>query len=130
MEFIAGQRQGERDAFKKVDRKALPNDIQVKTAEVLGPLLLTVREAAALIGVSRATFWKLHSQGRVPLPLRLGGRVVRWRKGEVEAWVKAGCPARDKWQQFDVRPKIGRSAFGGSNANLQTDLPGPRRRTA
>lgn len=61
-------------------------------------LLLEVREAAALVGVSRSTFWKLHSSGRVPLPVRLGGRVVRWRREELQAWVSAGCPPRDHWK--------------------------------
>lgn len=59
-------------------------------------LLLDADEAAALIGVSRATFWKLHSQGKVPLPVRLSARVVRWPKHELEHWVRSGCPARDK----------------------------------
>jgi predicted DNA-binding transcriptional regulator AlpA len=62
------------------------------------PLLLNGNQSAQLIGVSRATFWKLHSLGRVPVPVRLSGRVVRWRKHELEAWVHAGCPSREKWQ--------------------------------
>ena len=73
------------------------NESTAKPLPDHSPLLLDVREAAALIGVSRATFWKLHSQGRVPLPVRLSGRVVRWRKHELEAWVQSGCPTRDKW---------------------------------
>jgi predicted DNA-binding transcriptional regulator AlpA len=60
-------------------------------------LLLDVKQAAAMLGVSRATFFKLHSQGRVPLPIRLTSRVVRWRKQELEAWVRCGCPTREKW---------------------------------
>ena len=63
-------------------------------AETSSPLLLEVREAAALISVSRATFWRLHSKGAVPLPIRLSGRVVRWRRDELEAWVQKGCPPR------------------------------------
>ena len=62
------------------------------------PLLLDGLQAAMLIGVSRATFWKLHSTGRVPTPVRLGGRVVRWRKDELEDWVRAGCPTREQWE--------------------------------
>ena len=59
-------------------------------------LLLDAREAAALIRVSRATFWKLYSQGNVPAAVRFGARVVRWRKQELETWVAAGCPKREK----------------------------------
>ena len=61
-------------------------------------LLLGCQEAATLLGVSRSKFWQLHSLGRVPLPIRLSDRVVRWRKEELEAWVRAGCPPRDRWQ--------------------------------
>lgn len=68
-----------------------------------GPLMLDCVEAAALMGVCRATFWKLHSQGRVPLPIRFG-RVVRWRRQEIEAWIAAGCPPRDRWDPEKMKP--------------------------
>ncbi|MBI3832501.1 MAG: AlpA family phage regulatory protein [Planctomycetes bacterium] len=61
-------------------------------------LLLNAKAAAALIDVSESTFWKFHAQGRTPLPLRLGGSVVRWRREELEAWVRAGCPPRHQWK--------------------------------
>ena len=60
-------------------------------------LTLDVKQTAGLIGVSESTFWKMHSQGLVPLPLRFG-RVRRWRREEIAAWIKAGCPHRDQWQ--------------------------------
>lgn len=53
---------------------------------------------AALVGISRTTFWKLYSEGRAPEPLRMSGRVVRWRRDEIAAWVAAGCPPREKWR--------------------------------
>jgi predicted DNA-binding transcriptional regulator AlpA len=61
-------------------------------------LTLDASEAAALIGIARSTFWKLHASGRTPAPLRMSGRVVRWRRAELAAWVAAGCPAREKWK--------------------------------
>ena len=61
-------------------------------------LTLDAAESAALVGVSRSTFWKLHSEGRTPAPLRLSGRVVRWRRCELTAWVNAGCPMRENWK--------------------------------
>ena len=60
-------------------------------------LLLDSVSAATLLGISRATFWKLHSTGKVPFPIRWG-RLVRWRREELEAWVRAGCPGRENWQ--------------------------------
>lgn len=56
--------------------------------------MLTDRDVAARLKVSRSFVWKLHGQGRLPMPIKLG-RACRWRRAEVEAWERAGCPARD-----------------------------------
>jgi predicted DNA-binding transcriptional regulator AlpA len=61
-------------------------------------LLLSAAESAELLGMSRASFWALHASGRVPLPVRLGARMTRWRRDELLRWVEAGCPARLRWQ--------------------------------
>jgi predicted DNA-binding transcriptional regulator AlpA len=61
--------------------------------------LVNAREAARLCGISRASWYRLHSSGRCPLPVRLGNRTL-WRRQELEAWVKAGCPARQKWEDL------------------------------
>lgn len=59
-----------------------------------GPLtvmLLDVTEVARLLSVSKNTIWKLRSTGDLPAPIRLG-KLARWRRDEIEAWVRAGCP--------------------------------------
>ena len=61
------------------------------------PILLPAGAAARLLGISERHFYKLHSSGRVPKPIRLG-RSVRWRADELRDWVAAGTPARDRWQ--------------------------------
>jgi len=61
------------------------------------PLLVDAREAAALCGIGRSLWLGLHSAGRVPLPVRLGRRVL-WRREELADWIAAGCPGRDRWQ--------------------------------
>ncbi len=79
----------------------VPKDVeQSENMPRMDPLLLDALAAAAFIDVSRATFWKLHASGKIPLPLRLSQRVVRWRKEELVAWVRAGCPSRDKWKHI------------------------------
>jgi len=60
-------------------------------------MLLTCEEAAGLLSVSRAMFWRLHSQGKVPMPIRLSARVVRWNRKELVDWLNSGCPIREKW---------------------------------
>jgi len=67
------------------------------TRQLEAPLLLNVKHAAALLGVSPNHFRKMGDTGRLgPLPVRLG-RAVRWRREELEEWVKTGCPPRARW---------------------------------
>jgi excisionase family DNA binding protein len=62
-------------------------------------LTLTAKDAAELLGISRSQFFKLHAAGRIgPLPVYLGSRAPRWVRSELEAWLQAGAPNRQKWQ--------------------------------
>ena len=60
-------------------------------------LLITAEEAAWLLGISRAHFYKLLSSGRLPAPVNLG-RSVRWARAELEAWIATGAPPRVQWE--------------------------------
>jgi predicted DNA-binding transcriptional regulator AlpA len=62
-------------------------------------LAVTAEQAAKLFSVSRSTWWKMHSLGQVPRPIRLG-RCTRWRRSELEAWQEAGCPDRVTWEEL------------------------------
>lgn len=55
------------------------------------PLLLTVKETAALCGVSSRQIYRLSDAGHMPRPVRIG-RSVRYRAAEINEWVEAGCP--------------------------------------
>lgn len=66
------------------------------TAEYTPQVLLTASQAAAMCGVGRSTWWKLHSAGKVPAPIKLGG-ATRWRSHELLEWIEVGCPSRDRW---------------------------------
>lgn len=60
-------------------------------------IALSAEEVADALGISRAHVWKLHSIGKLPRPVRLG-RVVRWDRKILEAWLAAGAPSRDRWE--------------------------------
>ena len=62
-------------------------------------LALTAEEIAGLLGISRAHLWRLNSSGRLPRPIRLG-RAVRWNRTTIEAWLAAGAPPRDRWEDM------------------------------
>ncbi|MCG3138981.1 MAG: hypothetical protein HJJLKODD_02853 [Phycisphaerae bacterium] len=61
---------------------------------------MTAKDAARLLGISRGQFWKLHSMGKTPLPVRLGAKAPRWRLDELRKWLAAGCPDRLTWQRL------------------------------
>lgn len=72
------------------------------------PLLVGATEAARLCSVSEATWWRLAAAGKVPVPIKLGGRTL-WRVGELREWTAAGCPDRHAW---DVLRGPGRAQNG------------------
>jgi len=72
---------------------------------------LTPEEFARLLKVSRANFFKLKSKGEVPRAAYFG-RLPRWWQPEVEAWIGAGRPHADKWEEIKGR-WLGTSTRGG-----------------
>lgn len=77
-------------------------DLPANTSPIVGwPIAVDAAGAAALFHLSPRAWWRAHSAGKVPLPIRVaGGRAVRWRLDELRAWAEAGCPPREKWQEL------------------------------
>lgn len=71
-----------------------------KTTIESSRLALRAKDAAGLLGISRAQLWKLHASGKLPLPVRLGTRAPRWRVDELRNWLAAGAPDRQTWQRM------------------------------
>lgn len=49
--------------------------------------LLTDKEVAQLIGVSRSTVWRYLSNSEFPKRFRLSPRITRWRLSDVEHFI-------------------------------------------
>jgi excisionase family DNA binding protein len=65
-------------------------------ASLAGEELLTVREVAELMKVSRRTVWRWVAQGRLPIPVRYSRTCVRWKASIMRAYLEAlpaGGPA-------------------------------------
>jgi excisionase family DNA binding protein len=56
------------------------------------PLLLTKAELADLLRCSGRTLYRQLQAGELPPPVRIG-RLLRWRRPDIEQWIDAGCPA-------------------------------------
>lgn len=56
--------------------------------------LLTVREAAPLLGMSVPTFWRRVADGTISKPIKLGA-LSRWPQSEILAVIDRAKAARD-----------------------------------
>ena len=55
--------------------------------------LLTARDVSCVLGVGERTVWRLTSRSRAafgafPQPIRIGGKIVRWRWQDVEKYLQ------------------------------------------
>ena len=62
------------------------------SAAPLAPLLLTVEQACALLGASRAHFFRMKKAGQLPGCVNLGG-LVRYRREDIEDFVRQLKPS-------------------------------------
>jgi predicted DNA-binding transcriptional regulator AlpA len=68
------------------------------------PALVPAKLAARLCGISKASWERLHAAGKVPAPVRLGGRVL-WRLEELRRFIDAGCPPGWRAVEAARRPR-------------------------
>ncbi len=59
-------------------------------------LLLSADELAEVLDIGVRTLWRMDACGKLPRPVSIG-RLRKWRRREIEAWVEAGCPDRADW---------------------------------
>jgi len=76
--------------------------LDLRTALLLGKvpetagLLIDVKTTAKLLNISGRHLYRLADEKAIPEPVRLG-RLIRWRLGELLAWIDAGCPPQRQW---------------------------------
>ncbi len=61
------------------------------------PLLADAAEVGEMLVLSVRTIRRLDCSGKLPRPVRIGG-AVRWLVADIEAWLAAGCPDRQRWE--------------------------------
>lgn len=79
---------------------------------------LTRQEMAALERVSGKTIYRRELLGLIPAPIRKAGRrSPLWSRDELAAWVEAGQPPREDWENIQrlackVAPRTGKGRRG------------------
>jgi prophage regulatory protein len=70
----------------------------------LEPLVVDAKGAAQLLSSGLRTVRSWDAAGKLPAPIRIGGRVV-WLVEDIRAWLKAGAPDRETWEAMTVARK-------------------------
>jgi predicted DNA-binding transcriptional regulator AlpA len=66
-------------------------------APTVAPLCVDAEGLAAMLGLGLRTIRTHDRAGKLPAPVRIGGRVL-WRTEEIRDWLNAGAPDRKTWE--------------------------------
>jgi predicted DNA-binding transcriptional regulator AlpA len=69
---------------------------EVRQVRRMSAALLCGRDAAAFLGMDRTSFYRRVAAGVIPKAVRVGNGPRRWRRAELEKFVGALKPARNK----------------------------------
>lgn len=87
---------GKCDCMTSETTSLLAGKVQVDNT----PLLLSAKDTAVCLGISRSYLYEMSSSGILgPLPVKFGRRSL-WIRDELTNWVAAGCPVRHKWVEI------------------------------
>ncbi len=51
--------------------------------------MLTDKEVANVLKISRSSVWRLAKLGKLPKPVKVGLNAARWKKSELKTWIDA-----------------------------------------
>ena len=51
--------------------------------------MLTDKEVANVLKLSRSSVWRLAKLGKLPKPVKVGLNAARWKQSELKAWMEA-----------------------------------------
>ena len=75
----------------------MSNEKSKDVSVVQSPLAYSAQQLADRLGASLRHIRRLDSAQKIPRPIRLG-RSVRWPVAEIENWMAAGAPDRQRWE--------------------------------
>ena len=75
--------------------------------DTIVPELLTTAQAAWLLGIGPRTLWRYSRAGTAPAPIQCG-HAVRYRRSELLAWIRQGCPRlrKSENEQSDLATQV------------------------
>lgn len=70
------------------------------TALAVSPMLVDVARVATILGIGKATVWRLVAAGQLPPSLKLARRRL-WRVADLESFVACGCDV-ERWRALQA----------------------------
>ena len=64
--------------------------------------LLRRRQVEEITGMSRSAIYKRMQEGEFPRPVRIGPTAVRWRTGDIAAWVESRPVAKGEFDRLSA----------------------------
>ncbi len=61
--------------------------------------VVDIRQLAAYLDVSARHVEELNKRALIPAPIALG-RLRKWMRSEIDAWLLAGAPPREAWERI------------------------------
>jgi predicted DNA-binding transcriptional regulator AlpA len=62
--------------------------------------MIDVKGVSERTTLSPRTIRAMDAAGRLPAPIRLSRKSVRWRTAEIDRWIELGCPDRKAWEKL------------------------------
>jgi predicted DNA-binding transcriptional regulator AlpA len=76
--------------------RSLSSESPARKRRKPSPLVVDAKRLAKLLCAGVRTVRTWDAAGKLPAPIRIGGRVV-WSVAEIRAWLEAGAPDRETW---------------------------------
>jgi len=96
---------------------------EVPRAAYIDPLMIDAKRLAQLLGVSESFVRKMDRAGKIPCPQKIGS-CVRWRLDEIQAWVRADCPERQRWVEVRATALASGGRLVAPSGTIQKHIPG------
>ena len=79
--------------------RAPPTDPPARKRRKFCPLVADAKRLSKLLDCGIRTVRTLDAAGKLPAPIRVGGRVL-WRVSEIRDWLNVGAPCREIWERL------------------------------
>ena len=121
------RREGIRDRRERGSRHKSGSPLDEHPEEKVASVrLLTCKRVVQLIGMSRATLWRMEREGRFPVRRRIGTRGVGWIEEEVRRMDRPTRGGSDLPNRCPTPRRSGVERYGRSRAETSTAVAHPR----